>query len=123
MVFEDNNPGFWEYDKEGDKLTGVLIKIQENVGPSASMLYTLEVKEKPINVWGTTILDQRMVGIKVGNLIEIIYKGLGKAAAGKNAPKVFQVLVDREPLPSEGKKEEPTVPTSEVQGSLPEKKT
>jgi len=78
-----------------DSVTGVLLKIEEDVGENKSKLYTLEVNEKPVNVWGSTILDQRMVGIKVGDLIKIVYKGLGEKKQGRNAPKIFQVLVDR----------------------------
>lgn len=107
MVYEDNNPGIFEFKEKEDELAGTLIKIQSDVGPSDSMLYTLEVEGKPINVWGTTILDQRMVGIKVGDQIKMIFKGLGEAKAGKNAPKLFQVLVDR-PL----KDTQPKDPTS-----------
>ncbi len=95
MVMQENNPGFANFEKEGDSVKGVLIKIEDNVGPNDSMLYTLEVETKPINVWGCTILDQRMVGIKVGELIEIVYKGLGEATGGHNKPKIFKVLVDR----------------------------
>jgi len=96
MAFEENNPGIHEFKEEDDELTGVLINIQKDVGPSKSMLYTLEVDSKPVSVWGCKILDQRMVGIKVGDLIKIVFKGLGEAQGGKNAPKIFQVLVDRQ---------------------------
>ena len=97
IVFEENNPGIWEYSKDGDTLEGVLISIQKEVGPTKSMLYTLETKEGILSAWGSAILDQRMMGIKVGNVIQIVYKGLGEAQAGKNAPKIFKVLVDKEP--------------------------
>lgn len=96
MAFEENNPGIWEYSKDGDMIEGVLLKIQDKVGPSDSMLYSLSVKEKPVNVWGSTILDQRMVGINVGDVIQIIYKGLAEAKPGKNPAKLFQVLIDKE---------------------------
>jgi len=96
MAFEENNPGIHEFKNEDDELTGVLIKIQDEVGPQDSMLYTLEVEGKPVSVWGCAILDQRMIGIKVGDNIKIVYKGLGEARAGQNAPKIFQVLVDRD---------------------------
>lgn len=100
MVMQENNPGFFDFKEEGDKVTGVLIKITTDVGPNKAMVYTLEVKTKPINVWGCTILDQRMVGIKVGEIVEIVYKGLGEAKGGHNQPKIFKVLVDRpEPQP------------------------
>ena len=95
MVFEENNPEFWEYKNDNDEVSGVLINIQEDVGENKSMLYTLEVEGKPKNVWGSAILDQRMVGVKVGDLIKIIFKGLGESKPGRNAPKIFQVLVNR----------------------------
>jgi len=95
MVFKENNPDFFEFKEEGDELQGVLIKVSEEVGQLKSMLYTLEVNGKPINVWGTTILDQRMTGTKPGDLIKIVYKGLGEQKPGKNAPKIFKVYIDK----------------------------
>ena len=95
MVFEENNPTDFKFSEENPLLEGVLINRQENVGINNSMLYTLEVNGKPINVWGCTILDQNMVGINIGDLIQIVYKGLGEAKGGKNPPKIFQVLKDR----------------------------
>ena len=96
MVFQENNPGFWEIEKEDDSISGVLINIQENVGANKSMLYTIEQDKKPTNVWGSAILDQRMVGVKIGDLIRITYKGLGEAKQGHNAPKIFKVEVNRD---------------------------
>jgi len=94
MVFNENKPGIWTYENDEDFIIGVLLKIEHDVGPSKSMLYTLSVDEKPISVWGSTILDQRMLGIKVGGLIRITYKGLGEAKPGLNAPKIFKVELD-----------------------------
>lgn len=96
MAFQENNPGFWIPENEGDSITGVLIKIEEDVGTNKSKLYTIEQDEQPTNIWGSTILDQRMTGIKVGNLIRITYLGLGEKVGGKNPPKIFKVEVDRE---------------------------
>lgn len=96
MAFEENNPGFWIPEAEEDSITGVLIKIEEDVGTNKSMLYTIEADNKPTNIWGSTILDQRMIGMKVGDLIRITYKGLGEKSGGKNAPKIFKVEYDRE---------------------------
>lgn len=94
MTFQKNSPGVFEFSDTNPLAEGVLIKVQENVGPSKSMLYTLEINEKPINIWGSTMLDQNMVGVKVGAVIQIVYGGLGEAKPGKNAPKLFEVYVD-----------------------------
>ena len=96
MTFQENNPGFWIPENEDDSIEGVLINKQKDVGANKSMLYTIEKDTKPTNIWGSTILDQRMVGIKVGDLIRITYKGLGEKVGGKNAPKIFKVEVDRQ---------------------------
>ncbi len=95
MAFEENNPKTIEFKEAGDELTGVLLKIQDNVGPSKSMLYTLEVDKKPVIVWGSTVLNIKMIGLQPGDLIKMIYEGLGEAKPGKNAPKLFKVLVDK----------------------------
>lgn len=97
MVFEDNNPGIFEFKEEDSSVTGILIKIQEDVGPENSMLYTLEVEGRPTSIWGSVILNQRMIGIKLGDLIKITFKGLGEAKPGRKAPKIFKVEVDRNP--------------------------
>ena len=95
MAFKENNPGFWIPENDGDAIEGTLIDIQDDVGDNKSRLYTIEVDKKPTNVWGSAVLNQRMVGISVGDRIRITYKGLGEKAAGRNAPKLFKVEVDR----------------------------
>lgn len=95
MVFKEVNPNNWTYEKDGDSITGVLIKKESDVGENKSMLYSLETKQGEFtSVWGSIILDQRMSLIKVGEKIRITYKGLGEKKAGKNPPKIFKVEVD-----------------------------
>lgn len=111
MTFQENNPGFWKPENEDESIEGVLIKIESNVGANKSMLYTIEKDGMPTNVWGSTVLDQRMVGVKVGDLVRITYKGLGEKVTGKNQAKIFKVEVDRE---DEVQTEEPPVETQPV---------
>lgn len=101
MVFIENDPQIFNFKDVDQSLTGILINVQEDVGENKSNMYTVEsvsTKDvepgKPVNFWGSTILDQRMIGIKKGDLIKVIYKGLGEAKGGRNAPKIFQVLKD-----------------------------
>lgn len=94
MAFKENEPGTWKPESDGDSITGVLINIENDVGANNSKLYTLEVESKPTNIWGSAVLDQRMVGIKVGTLIRITFKGLGEPTFGKQAPKIFKVEYD-----------------------------
>ena len=100
MAYKEINPGFWEFEKDGDFIEGVLIQVQKGVGANDSMLYSIEVSEGGVeNVWGSAILDQRMSLVKVSEKVKITYKGLGESKGGHKAPKIFKVEVDREDLP------------------------
>lgn len=96
MVFKEIDPTMWKPEKDGDSITGIFIRAEADVGENKSMLYHLEADGKPISVWGSTILDQRMAWIKPGNKIRITYKGLAEKQKGKNPAKIFKVEVDQE---------------------------
>lgn len=96
MAYKEIKPEDWKPEKEEDFIEGVLANIQKDVGENKSMLYNLETLEGVKNVWGSAILDSRMAFAKIGDKIKITYKGLGEAKAGRNAPKIFKVEVDRE---------------------------
>lgn len=114
MAYEEINPPTWIYTIEGDSIEGILLDKQENVGPNDAMLYSLETSEGVKNVWGATILDQRMAFVKVGVKLKITYKGLGEKKPGQNAPKIFKVEVDN------GLEEEVPVERPEVNQPQPQ---
>jgi len=95
MTYQEINPTDWTYEKDGDFIEGVLIRVQEKIGPNQSMLYSIETPEGVKSVWGAAILDQRMALVKVGEKIRITYKGLAEAKVGKKAAKIFKVEVDK----------------------------
>jgi len=95
-MYKEIDPSTWKYENDGDFIEGVLVQVQKNIGPNDSMLYSVETPEGVTNIWGATILDQRMALVKVGDKIKITFKGLGEAKPGKNAAKVFKVEVDVE---------------------------
>ncbi len=96
MTYEKVEVGLWKPEKENDFIEGIFIKAEADVGTNHSMLYHLEVDKKPVSVWGATILDNLMTAIKPGDKIKIIYLGLGEAKVGKNAPKQYDVFVDKD---------------------------
>ena len=95
MAYEKIEIGVWKPENPNDEIEGVYIKMQEDVGANHSNVYTLEVEKKPVTVWGSAVLDAKMTAIKPGDKIKIVYLGLGEAKPGKNAPKQFDVFVDR----------------------------
>lgn len=97
MVYKEINPETWTYDKDGDFIEGVLVRSESDVGVNKSNIYTIETEpNKFVGVWGSTILDQRMSLVNVGDKIKITYKGLSEKKAGKNPAKIFKVEVDVE---------------------------
>ena len=96
MTFEEVEVDAWIPKEKGNELIGTLVNVQKDVGANKSILYSIEVDEKPISVWGSTVLDPKMVVVKIGDKVKIVYDGLGEKQPGKNAPKLFSVFIDRE---------------------------
>lgn len=83
----------WQPKAENESVSGLLTSIREDVGPNHSKLYSLETEDhKNLDVWGSTVLDSRMVHVKVGDEVKIVYLGLGQKQGGKQAPKLFDVF-------------------------------
>ncbi len=95
-MYQEITPGEWKPKEDGDFIEGILKDKQSNVGANNSMLYSLETSDGLVGVWGSAILDPRMVGVYNEEKVKITYKGLGEAKGGHNAPKIFKVEVDRE---------------------------
>jgi len=96
-MYEEINPTEWKFTNDGDFIEGVLVRTQDDVGANKSMLYSIETPNEGVkSVWGSAVLDSRMALTKIGDKVKITFKGLGEAKAGKNAPKLFKVEVDRE---------------------------
>lgn len=69
-------PEVWKPEKEGDQIEGTYIKKQENVGKNKANLYTLETDEGERKaIWGSTVLDDKMSEVEIGDLIRITYQG------------------------------------------------
>ena len=92
--WEEVNPmdiPVWE-PKENDEIIGNLKDIEKNVGPNKSMLYTMEKDNgDDIKVWGSTVLDKRMVAIDIGERVKIVYLGLVTSPETKREYKDFKV--------------------------------
>jgi len=96
MAYEEINPSIWTYENDGDFIEGFYVGKKEELGVNEATLYSLETINGVKNVWGSAILDPKMAFVKVGDKVKITYKGLGEKKAGKNAPKLFKVEIDRE---------------------------
>lgn len=98
MAFErEEGMNFVEWEEEGQEVIGKLVNKIENFGENDSSVYVIENdKGKLISIWETGFLTNLMQNVKIGDLLKIVYKGLGKAKnKGFNQPKLFEVFVDR----------------------------
>lgn len=95
--YEDVPENFWEPKEVEDSVSGILIKIQREVGPNKSSLYSLEGKDGAVNlVWGSTVLDNKMAAVVVGNDIKIIYLGVKSGKQDYKDYKVQRAVVEQE---------------------------
>ena len=86
-------PGVWKPEKDGDNIIGVLVNKEpkdEQAGLSAR--YYLENENGMFFVWGSTVLDDRMQYVKVGQKIKITFEGKTKNKRGQNV-NLFRVEV------------------------------
>ena len=70
----------WQYQKPGDELIGYLKRVEHNIGPNGSRMYTFSTDDgKQVKVWGNTLLDTRFDYISVGEKVKIVYLGKKKS--------------------------------------------
>ncbi len=96
MTFKEIETGVWKPEKENDEIVGILLSKESGVGKNNSNIYVLEVDNKPMSVWGSTVLDPKMISVKLGQKIKIVYLGKGEEKPGRSPAKLFTVWRDDE---------------------------
>jgi hypothetical protein len=83
------------WDKEAEPvLEGSLTKIEHNIGPNESTMYTIKKDDgTEVKVWGSTVLDDRFLGVVEGTYVRVTYEGLKKGKAGKDYHN-YKVYID-----------------------------
>lgn len=73
-------PEQWKFENEGDFIQGIYVQKNTEVGVNNANLYVLEVEGKLKSIWGSTVLDNKMVDpkIEIGDTIRITYEGENK---------------------------------------------
>ena len=95
----DNTKRDWkevtlEDSKTWDKsapIEGKFVKVETEIGPNDSNMYTLETSDGPIKVWGSTVLDDKLAGVSPNTYIKIDYEGklTSKKGSQYHSYKVF----------------------------------
>lgn len=68
-------PEVWVPEKAGDSIEGIYLKKKENVGKNKANLYVLDVEGTRKSVWGSTVLDDKMDDVNIGDLVTITFEG------------------------------------------------
>lgn len=80
----------WDREKP---IEGFFVKVEENVGPNGSKMYTLKTDEGEVKVWGSTVLDDKLLGVPNGSYVKIEYEGKQKSKRGTEYHS-YKVFVD-----------------------------
>ncbi len=73
---EIKDADLFEFKKEGDSIEGQLISTENNVGIHKSKMHSLKQSNgKMIKIWGSKILDDKLMSITFGTQIKIVYEG------------------------------------------------
>lgn len=87
--------------KIGDSVVGVLRGIKTGVGRNKSNVYVLETASgEKVGVWGSTVIDARLSGVKEGQKIAVEYQG--EVRGKNNTYKDFKIGVGRTEQSIEG---------------------
>lgn len=89
MVFQKVEVNAWKFNNTGDEIIGTLAAVRDDVGINKARVYDLQISDVlKVSVWGSTVLNEKMHEVKIGQLIKIIY--LGKKKNYHN----FDVFID-----------------------------
>jgi hypothetical protein len=86
----------WKPVRMGDEISGKYIRMEEDVGMYHSNKYTLETENGEVDVFGSTVLDNKFKDVPLGYEVKIVYQGEKPSAPPKKPFKSFQVFL-REP--------------------------
>jgi hypothetical protein len=88
--WETIEPGVWKPANEGDQIQGILVQKREKGGKYDSESYVVENQDGMHLIFATTVLQQRMELVNVGDEVRITYKGVEQNTKGQDV-KIFKV--------------------------------
>jgi hypothetical protein len=85
------------WDKE-EPIEGVFLKAEQDVGPNKSHMYSIKTADGVVKVWGSTVLDDKLLGVPQGTYIKIEYEGKLKSKKGTEYHS-YKVFIDEDSVP------------------------
>ena len=94
--WESVEPEIWKPVEAGDTVEGILLFRRVRGGKYNKEAYCIEDRGKKLLLFGTTVLEEQMRFVSVGDFVRVVYKGTQKGKKD-NDIKLFEVLKRREP--------------------------
>lgn len=94
-VVMDTNSAVW--DRE-EPIEGKFVKTEQDVGPNKSKMHVLETDDGEVKIWGSTVLDDKLMGVVKGTYVKIEYEGKLKSKKGTEYHS-YKVFVDEASVP------------------------
>lgn len=89
-IVVDSNSEVWDREKA---IEGTFLKTETEIGPNKSNMYTIKTKDGEVKVWGSTVLDDKLMGVPTGTYVKIEYEG--KLASKKGTQyHSYKVFID-----------------------------
>jgi hypothetical protein len=85
------------WDKE-KPLEGKFVKVETDIGPNKSKMYTIKTEKEEVKVWGSTVLDDKLMGVPQGTYVKIEYEGKLKSKKGTEYHS-YKVFIDEDSKP------------------------
>lgn len=93
MAWKNVEPEVWKPQTKGEQVEGVLVNVEPK-GSDLSSKYYVETILGIKLVFGSTVLDDRMKSIKVGEIVRITFEG-NVENKRHQLVKIFKVEVNR----------------------------
>ena len=91
MEFKKISPGVFKPVNTGDTIEGVLVNVEDGKKYGGKVYHLETPTDEQMVVFSTTILEDRMSYIKVGDYCKIVYNGVTKNKLGQDT-KNFDVF-------------------------------
>lgn len=84
------------WDKELP-IEGEFIKVERDIGPNKSNMYTIKTDVGEIKLWGSTVLDDKLMGVPQGAYVQIEYEGK-KPSKNGGSYHSYKVFLDEDSI-------------------------
>lgn len=109
---EPTQSNIWDFNAQPDMI-GTYVRKEQEIGPNNSNLYTFRMADgEEISVWGSTLIDNRMVRVELGNEVKIVY--LGKVKSEKSNREYHNYEIYFRPA-EKGDEEIPSIESEELE--------